>query len=56
MGLGAVTASLAIGNPKGVMAIEIEKEGTFQFIVLEGTSYEVGRMQEEIIKEAKNKA
>jgi predicted choloylglycine hydrolase len=31
------------------------REGTFQHIVLEGTSYEVGKMQGEIIKETKDK-
>ena len=60
LALGAITASLATGNPKGAIAKEMEgeytiREGTFQHIVLEGTSYEVGKMQGEIIKETKDK-
>jgi hypothetical protein len=56
LALGAATASLVTGNPKGVMADEMKgkytiREGTFQHIVLEGTSYKIGKMQGEIIKE-----
>ena len=54
-----MTASLNAGNSKGVMAGEMKdeyiiREGTFQHIVLEGTSYEVGRIQGEIIKDSLN--
>ena len=57
LALGTVTASLNTGNSKGVMAGEMKdeyiiREGEFQHIVMEGTSYEVGKMQGEIIKAA----
>ena len=50
---------VATDDPKGVIAAEVSdeyaiREGIFQHIVLEGTSYEVGRMQREIIKETAN--
>jgi hypothetical protein len=51
-----VLVSKREGRMQGVMAAEMKdeytiREGTFQHIVLEGTSYEVGKMQGEIIKE-----